>query len=136
MLVAMALFVDDVASTLAVYFELDSAEKWQIVGKFSTPILIAIVSLLAFNVIATLVCLYYSLLTHTYIDNLIKNINLALIGEPSIHTVRGFSSQTTTLANKLTQLQKHITSSQTNPSPINRSSSLPAEENSSVNDAS
>ena len=136
MLVAMAVFVDDVASTLAIYFELGAAEKWQIVGKFSTPILIAVASLLLFNAIATLICLYYSLLTHKYIDSLIKNINLTLIGEPSIHTVKGFSSQTTTLANKLTQLQKHITLSQAEPALANSSSSLPAEENDNIHDAS
>lgn len=115
-LIAMAIFVDDVASTLAIYFELGAEDKWQIIGKFSTPIIISIVSLLVFNAIAALICLYYSLANHSYLDSLIKNINLTIIGERPHHKVKGFSTQTTTLANKLVQLQNQIDLvAQTNP---------------------
>ena len=114
-LVAMAIFVDDVASTLAIYFELGAEDKWQIIGKFSTPILISIVSLLVFNAAAAIVCLYYSLANHNYLDGIIKNINLTIIGERPLHKVKGFSTQTTTLANKLVQLQNQIDLAQTSP---------------------
>ncbi|MDE3268737.1 MAG: hypothetical protein OYH77_00455 [Pseudomonadota bacterium] len=106
-LVALAIFVDDVASALAVYFELGAAEKWQIISKFSTPILMTIVSLLLFNAVAVLISVYYSFRSYNYVDSLIKNINLALIGEQPIHPVKAFSAQTTALASKFTQLQNH-----------------------------
>ena len=81
MLTALIFFVDDVASVLTVYFELNADQKWQIISKFKTPLLIALSSLLCFNVVTILLCTFYSARLFNMLDTMLKWLDLILVGE-------------------------------------------------------
>ncbi len=105
MLAALIFFVDDVASVLTVYFELNADQKWQIISKFKTPLLIALSSLLCFNVVTILLCTFYSSRLFNMLDTMLRWIDLILVGEDRRLNPISFSTQSAALSRKLLQLQ-------------------------------
>lgn len=108
MLIAMIAFVDDVASTLTIYFDLGEEEKWQIISKFKTPLITALLGLLAFNIISMLVCFFYSKRLFTCLDNLIKQMDLILVGEDKEFPNSNFSRQFSSIERKLNQIKNEF----------------------------
>lgn len=107
-LAALVVFVDDVASALTVYFELGDEEKWQIVSKFKTPIILAVLGLVFFNIGSVLLCFFYSHKIFSCLDNTIRQMDFILVGEERDLAVAGFSSQFSALGRKLRQLRAEL----------------------------
>lgn len=105
---AMVFFVNDVASALTVYFDLNDDQKWEIISKFKTPLLFALVSLLSFNVITLLICAFYSRRMFSALDTMLRWVDLILVGEERHPLQVGFSSQSESLFRKLQQLQNEF----------------------------
>ena len=105
MLGALVFFVDDVASVLTVYFDLNVDQKWQIISKFKTPLLIALITLIIFNVIMLLLCVFYSNRLSSSFDTMTKWLDLIIVGEDRRLAPVAFSPQAETLSRKLHQLQ-------------------------------
>ena len=108
MLTALIFFVNDVASVLTVYFELNADQKWQIVSKFKTPLLIAFSSLLCFNVVTIMLCTFYSARLFSVLDTMLKWLDLILVGEDRRLNPISFSTQSAALSRKLLQLQEEF----------------------------
>lgn len=107
-IVALIVFIDDVASALTVYFELGDEEKWQIVTKFKTPIIMAVLGLILFNLGSVLVCLFYSRKIFVCLDNAIKQMDFILVGGEQELVIGGFSRQFSALGRKLEQLKVEL----------------------------
>ncbi len=108
MLVALIFFVDDVASVLTVYFELSADQKWQIISKFTTPLLIALGTLLCFNAVTILLCTFYSTRLFGTLDTMLKWVDLILVGEDRHLNPPPYSAQSAALSRKLWQLQEEL----------------------------
>ena len=108
MLGALVFFINDVASVLTVYFDLNADQKWQIVGKFKTPLLIALGSLLCFNVVTILLCTFYSARLFSGLDTMLRWLDLILVGEDRRLNPSAFSAQSEALSRKLLQLQEEF----------------------------
>lgn len=108
MLAALIFFVNDVASVLTVYFELNADQKWQIISKFKTPLLIALGSLLCFNAVTILLCAFYSSRLFDGLDTMLRWLDLILVGEDRRLNPSSFSEQSAALSRKLLQLQEEF----------------------------
>ena len=108
MLAALIFFVDDVASVLTVYFELNADQKWQIISKFRTPLLIALSALLCFNVVTILLCTFYSARLFSALDTMLRWLDLIMVGEDRRLTPASYSPQSAALSHKLQQLQEEF----------------------------
>ena len=105
MLGALIFFVDDVASVLTVYFDLNVDQKWQIISKFKAPLLIALGGLLSFNIVTILLCTFYSTRLSSALDTMLRWVDLILVGEDRRLHPTSFSPQLAVLSRKLLQLQ-------------------------------
>ena len=108
MLAALIFFVNDVASVLTVYFDLNVDQKWQIISKFTTPLLIAFGALLCFNVVTIMLCAFYSARLFNGLDTMLRWLDLILVGEDRRLNPSAFSSQSEALSRKLLQLQEEF----------------------------
>ena len=108
MLAALVFFVNDVASVLTVYFDLNADQKWQIISKFKTPLLIAFGSLLCFNVVTFLLCTFYSARLFSGLDTMLRWLDLIIVGEDRRLNPTSFSTQAAALSRKLLQLQEEF----------------------------
>ena len=102
---ALMFFVNDVASVLTVYFDLNVDQKWQIISKFQTPLLIALITLFSFNVVTLLLCSFYSGRLFSSFDTMTKWLDLIIVGEDRRLAPVAFSPQAEALSRKLHQLQ-------------------------------
>ena len=108
MLAALIVFVDDVASVLTVYFELNTDQKWQIISKFKTTLLIALSALLCFNVVTIMLCTFYSGRLFNTLDTMLRWLDLILVGEDRRLNPIAFSTQSAAMSRKLLQLQEEF----------------------------
>lgn len=104
----LVFFVYDVASVLSVYFEVGDAGKWQIIGKFKTPIITTIIALLLFNTLSLFVCLFCGKEIFSFIDRTIKQLDRFLVGDEHKVADSKFSRQFSGLSRKIGQLQNEI----------------------------
>ncbi len=108
MLATLVFFVDDVASVLAVYFDLNADQKWQIIAKFKTPLLVGVSALLCFNVVTILLCTFYSTRLFKALDTMLRWLDLIIVGENLRLKPTSFSRQSAAMSNKLGQLQEEF----------------------------